>query len=450
MPSDRFEGASPSQLSSSASHLRETMPRTREGRISVGIFDHTGNSLGGGTLVPAHLAAILSRSYAVELIRDWKRYSLETVASSFSLDLSRVIQRAFDALSDDFRVPGKHSFYQQIRRSRILTEPYDLFIYCGHGVPPFCWARRGLVYCHFPNEFSPGVELRDSAAWRRRNAVDRLMRGRAYQLLWQIRMKRYAAVLANSAFTANWVKCRWGRPAEVLYPPVDLSVAESQKQNVIVSVGRFSANGRSKHQLAQIGAFREFSSNLSADWRIHLIGSCYSPQDKAYLESVRRAAQGLPATFSVNVDREHICRALAEAKLFWHTAGLLNDEAKSPNNAEHFGIATVEAMRAGCVPLVINSGGQREIIQNGASGFLCKDMEELVRNSVAVARDERGWRELSRQAYIGSRAFGSETFERRVSEIVSEWVHTGENCRAHTQGDESETAPSLVGGFHEP
>jgi L-malate glycosyltransferase len=152
----------------------------------------------------------------------------------------------------------------------------------------------------------------------------------------------------------------------------------------------------------------------------------------------------------VNVDREHICQALAEAKLFWHTAGLLNDEAKSPNNAEHFGIATVEAMRAGCVPLVINSGGQREIIQNPASGFLCEDMEELVRNSVAVARDERGWRELSRQAYIRSRAFGSETFERRVSEIVSEWVHTGENCRAHTPGDESETAPSLVGGFHEP
>jgi hypothetical protein len=57
------------------------------------------------------------------------------------------------------------------------------------------------------------------------------------------------------------------------------------------------------------------------------------------------------------LQRGSILRWLAEAKLFWHTTGLAVDELKRPEHAEHFGIATVKAMRAACVPVVIASGG---------------------------------------------------------------------------------------------
>jgi L-malate glycosyltransferase len=393
------------------------------GRISVGIFDHTGDSLGGAQLVAAHFAAVLSRSCAVELIRDWKEYGLEKAASAFCLDLSGVKQRNFEIPSfpsDGFGIPGGHSFREQMRRSRRLTQPYDVFIYCGHGIPPFCYARQGFLYCHFPFHPSPRIALRTSRPWLCRNRLDRLVRGVGYQLLWQIRMRGYKTVLANSLFTARSVESQWGRRAEVLYPPVDLKVPEIEKQNLIVSVGRFSPGSLTagKQQLEQIGAFRKFLTKVGGRWGMYLIGSCYTAGEKAYLAAVQRAAEGLPATFLVNVDREAVCRALGESKIFWHTQGLGNEETEKPYKAEHFGIATVEAMRAGCVPIVIASGGQKEIIQNASNGFLCDSLDQLVRNTVAVADDPRAFRTLSQRARQRSMAFTIEEFEQRVKHIV--------------------------------
>ncbi len=388
--------------------------------MSIGILDHTGESLGGGQLVAGHLASMLSRFYSVDLIRDWSEYSLETLGSAFSLDISRVKQRRLENAFEEFEVPGTNSIYRQIKRSRVVTEPYDLFIYCGHKAPPFCYAKHGFVYCHFPYySQAPKTQLKTSTRWLGRNHLDRWIRGMAYQGLWQIRMRGYNAILANSSFTAGWVERYWSRRAEVVYPPVCLTVPELPKRNLIVSLGRFvCARTGGKQHLAQIRALREFLSRVSENWKMVLIGSCHTDNDRAYLTSVQQAAQGLPATFLVNADRGVVCQALAESKIFWHAQGLSNNETETPHRAEHFGIATVEAMRAGCVPIVINSGGQREIVQHGSNGFVCGNLDELVGNSLAVARDERLRRVLSEQARQRSMDFTEEAFERRVRHIV--------------------------------
>jgi alpha-1,2-mannosyltransferase len=44
---------------------------------------------------------------------------------------------------------------------------------------------------------------------------------------------------------------------------------------------------------------------------------------------------------------------------------------------EHFGISVGEAMAAGCVPVVHDSGGPREIV--GGYGFLYDDVEDCVK-----------------------------------------------------------------------
>jgi glycosyltransferase involved in cell wall biosynthesis len=393
--------------------------------MSIGILDHTGLSVGGGQLVAGHLATMLSRFCPVDLIRDWRDYSLDRLGSAFSLDISRVRPRILEnAALEDFDIPGAQGFHQQMKRSRRLTEPYDLFIYCGHNAPPFCYAKRGLVYCHFPYYSpSPKIALKTSTRWLARNRLDRWLRGKAYLALWHMRMKKYDAILANSSFTAQWIERYWGRSAEVVYPPVGLTVPEAAKQNLIVTLGRFASSvTRSKQQLAQIGAFREFLSRVSEDWTMCLIGSYHTANERAYLTSLQQAAQGLPATFLVNADRGVVCEALARSKIFWHTQGLANDETETPYRAEHFGIATVEAMRARCVPIVIDSGGQREIVQEGRSGFLCKDLDELVQRTVDLARDECLFQVLSGRARERSMDFTNEAFERRVTEIVSQYL----------------------------
>ena len=399
--------------------------RAQKKPSNIGILDHAGPTLGGGQLVVGHLAEVLSQYYNVEVINGGSTYTLRDFTVAFGLDLSKVRERRIPELKGSFGIDGVSSLFRQDKQNtHTLTQPYDLFIYSGLGTPPPCFAKRGLVYCHFPFESSPLNWLTENVAGARRNRFARLVKAGAYRLIWRKRMQGYQRILANSQFTARWIDRRWGKSAEVLYPPVDIEVPVVEKRNIIVSIGRFVGRGRSKNQLEQVDAFREFVSKIREDWILRMIGSCgESSIDQAYLEIVRKAACGLPVEFLLNVDREVVIQSLAEAKLFWHTTGLSSDETLQPGLAEHFGIATVEAMRARCVPVVIASGGQREIIVNGISGFLTKDIDELARKSIAVTGDDKLLSLMGDHAKQRSMAFNRDVFEQRITTVVAECLN---------------------------
>src|ERR1700704_2415469 len=100
-------------------------------------------------------------------------------------------------------------------------------------------------------------------------------------------MRGYQTLLGNSKFTSGWIERRWERPSEVLYPPVAIEPASGGKENIIVSLGRFSASGRKNHAL-QLKAFRQFLLTTGGDWRLCLIGFCtHLPQDRAYLKQLQ-------------------------------------------------------------------------------------------------------------------------------------------------------------------
>ena len=402
------------------------------GRLRIGIFDHTGASVGGGTLVAARLATLLSKNYAVDFIRDWSGFSPGQLSSIFSLNLDGVNAAGCDAMWESFDVPGRYSLVQQLRRSEKLTAGYDLFIYAGHWVPPFCQARHGLIYCHFPIGLPSASELENNERWAHRTRLGRWLRTQVYRRAWQERFKGYDAILANSDFTAGWIQRRWGVPAEVVYPPVDLEVQESPKQNRIVTIGRFfGKEPRCKGHLAQIQSFREFLTKVHEPWELWMIGSALSTEDRAYLSTVQEAAGSLPVRFFVNVERRAVLEALAGAKVFWHTAGLFENKSANPIFAEHFGMATVESMRAGCVPIVINSGGQREIVESGINGFLCENIPALVENTLAIAESAALRSSMAREAKRRSFDFSAEAFDNHVLAIVSQTLCKQPKC-GHT------------------
>ena len=390
--------------------------------IRVGIFDHLSLRIGGGQLVVARMAAQLSDAYQVDVIHSGRGYTIPRLASAFQVDLRRVQERILPDSLESLGLPGRRSTWvdlpSRLRADRALTGPYDLFIYSGHGVPPFNSARHGLIYCHFPFELHPIHELPLTAGWDNRSAFSRWGRSIAYRLLWKHRMRGYQAVQCNSRFTAGWINRLWYRPAEVLYPPVALQVPRGEKRNSIVSVGRF-VQSDNKNLAQQLKAFREFYSTVGGNWRLHMIGFCADiPQDRAYVQHLRDLALGLPITFIVNAERKTVIRRLAEAKLFWHTTGL-NTEPEEPQAQEHFGIATVEAMLAGCVPLVPKRGGQTEIVEHEASGLLCENLDQLVRHSVRLAHEDDLRREMSRRAKDLSKRFSASAFERSFGQTVN-------------------------------
>lgn len=390
--------------------------------MKIGILDHLSLRLGGAQLVFAQMAANLSQTHQVDAIHSGAGYTLDSLAHAFDVDLSGVTERIIPDSLQAFGLPGKPSTWHYLRHgiqaNRQLTAPYDLFIYSGHTAPPFCFARHGLAYCHFPFEGQPSRIAETLERSRQRSIIDRWLRLRMHDGLWKLRMKGYDAVLANSQFTAGWIQRLWSRDAEVLYPPVSVQVPVLDKQNLIVTLGRFIDTDTKNHAL-QLDLFRKFLSANGNHWRLSLIGFCTTlPQDRAYLERLRQAAQGLPVSFVVNAERKEVLNCLGEAKLFWHTTALGEDSRLSPSSTEHFGIATVEAMAAGCIPFVPMSGGQPEIVQHENSGFLCHDENALIRYSCRVAQDESLRVKMSEQSRARSQQFGPTIFAQRLDQLV--------------------------------
>jgi glycosyltransferase involved in cell wall biosynthesis len=388
--------------------------------VKVGILDHLSTRLGGSQLVVACIASALSRRARVDIIHTGRGYRLATLAAAFEVDLGRVNERVVDRVPHSFARSLRAEFGEGRRFDRLLTEHYDLFIYSGHGVPPYSWAARAMAYCHFPFEASPVLTAESDPRWPDRTSLDRWLRRRIYQRRWRSRLQGYGDVLANSRFTAAWIEKLWGVPARVLYPPVTAAGPPGHRQNVIASLGRFVHSDR-KNTAAQIDAFARVRGRLGGEWRLVMMGFCADlEEDREALERLRRLAAGLPVVFLVNAPRREILAQLAAAKIFWHTAALEALGSTEPRYMEHFGIATVEAMQLGCVPIVPAGGGQPEIVEHGISGFLCEHFDALERHTAELAGDDPRWCTMSQAATRRGGRFGSEAFERCLEALMAD------------------------------
>lgn len=229
----------------------------------------------------------------------------------------------------------------------------------------------------------------------------------------------YDRIVANSGYGAQWVRRLWNRRCEVLVPAVTQRQG-GEKRRIIVSVGRFFApeRGHSKKQLEMVRAFARLSPE-HPDWELHLVGGC-APQDEPYLESVRRAAEGLPVVIHVGASGAELDALYAEASIYWHATGLGEDLVTDPERAEHFGITTVEAMSAGAVPIVMRAGGQLEIVREGIDGFFFSDVEGLLTRTRQVISDDALRDRLRVAAVERAELFSRSAFEQRLRAMVAE------------------------------
>jgi glycosyltransferase involved in cell wall biosynthesis len=122
-----------------------------------------------------------------------------------------------------------------------------------------------------------------------------------------------------------------------------------------------------------------------------------------------------------NVGRPQLRSLYLEAKIFWHAAGFGEGATTHPELSEHYGIATVEAMTAGCVPVVINQGAQPEIVEHGVSGFVWNTLEELQIYTLQLMREEALRERMSLAARDrAARCFTRERFEQDFASIVQD------------------------------
>ena len=230
----------------------------------------------------------------------------------------------------------------------------------------------------------------------------------------------YDAVVSNSAFTAAWVERYWGTESVVIHPPVTMQ-QRGDKEPIILAVGRFFAAeaGHSKKQLEMVEAFRRLVEGGLDGWSLHLVGGC-SEVDRPYLDQVRTAAEGLPVVLHVDAPGGELRDLYARASIYWQATGLGEDPERHPDRLEHFGIATVEAMSAGAVPVVIGLAGQLEIVEHGVHGFHFIDLDGLVRHTDALVADSDLLASLSVAAEERARDFSVDAFTATFEAVVAE------------------------------
>ena len=233
----------------------------------------------------------------------------------------------------------------------------------------------------------------------------------------------YQTIMANSVYTQGWISRLWRRPSDLLFPPiqVDRLHPAATREKAIVTVGRFFAPGlgHAKRQLEMVQFFGDIvrSGGLQG-WTLHVVGGC-EPSQEPYLAQVRAAANGLPVQIHPNAERTEVERLMSTSSIFWSATGFGEDEERRPWTSEHFGMTTVEAMAGGCVPVVIDRAGQKEIVREGVDGFRWSDPAGLAAATVRVAADDTLRAGLAASSIERAQAFSEKAFADQLRGIVA-------------------------------
>jgi glycosyltransferase involved in cell wall biosynthesis len=406
-------------------------------KIGLYIEHGVGNGVGGAELMMAYLASCWSQAHDVDLVHHRPPLTRERIQAFTTDDLTRVAIRCVprDPVASPFKDPVRR--YRSARDWHTgLSDRYDLFVACTHWLPPFSHAPNGVLLVLFPFYVRPHdtAEMTSLPPWKRTLS-------RAYHdFEWRQRMGSYGRHIAISEYSQLWTRRRWGIDPQVIWPPVDVSVPAADKRDLVLSIGRFSTMAHTKKQLEMMRLFARLHEAPLARWRYACVGGLNArPENFAYFNDVKKAGAGASTIVEANVDRKHLAELLGSARIFWHATGLDEDTDRHPELAEHFGICTVEAMAAGAVPVVINKGGQPEIVEHGVNGFVWNTAEEMARYTTLLAEDQALWATMSAAARARAQMFSRDRFVRDMSHVCG--VRVEATGGPHPSACQSPAAP---------
>jgi glycosyltransferase involved in cell wall biosynthesis len=280
-------------------------------------------------------------------------------------------------------------------------------------------APRGIFMCMFP---WPMPEF-PHARWCRLPLVKPLIdRALAHTLdRFPYAPDTYDVITANSQFTADWIKRLWNKDAPVVYSATELmpSPPSGGKEKIILTVGRYN---RDKQQHILIEVFREMEELHEAGWELHLAGQIHrqlGESARRYHDTLLERARGYPVTFHYDLSLEALRQLYGRSAIYWHAKGFGVPEDQ-PHRMEHFGITPLEAMSAGCVPVVMDAGGLRETVQHGVNGLRWRTLDEMRQQTLLLACNPELLAQFRARAVQVDPRFGMEPFLEAIERMVEE------------------------------
>lgn len=330
------------------------------------------DTLGGGERYTMAVATILQKlGYTVDV--EWGDAGIkEKLEKRFDIDLTNV------------------NFIKDVKRG----DGYDICFWVSDGSIPALKSRKNLLHFQVP--------------FRKVNGNS---------LINKFKLLRINKVIVNSNFTKQIIDNEFGIDSVVLYPPVSVDkFVSKKKENNILSVARFSNLMQGKRQDVLIDTFKNFQKS-NTNCKLILAGGVEVGANE-YIKEIEDKAKNSKIEVIKSPTFKELKDLYSKAKIFWSAAGFGVDEEKEPQKVEHFGITVVEAMAAGCVPIVFNAGGHKEIIMNGVDGFLWNETSDMYGLTKKLLSDEKLRKSIAFEAIKKSKNFSYEEFEKNFTTLL--------------------------------
>ena len=334
------------------------------------IYDPYWDSLGGGEKYMATIAKVLADSnFAVDIY--WPTNISQSVIDRFGIDLTSC------------HFVTKYS-----------THEYDLVFWNSDGSLPFSLAKKTFINMQFPHHGVSGHSLKN------------------------IIKSKFYTFLTNSKFTKEIIDREYWVKSQVLYPPIrtnDFKIGPKFKQ--ILYVARFSNLAQVKGHEILIQSFKNIYKQIP-EWKLILAGNTNIGTTDESFAKLKNLAADLPVEFVINPDLTDLKKLYSRASIFWSASGYGIDQRLHPEKAEHFGMTVVEAMSAGCVPIIVNLGGHPEIVTNTEDGFLWDEPRMLEKLTLDLISDTQKISYLSKLAQNKASVFDEDKFKVKLLELI--------------------------------
>lgn len=342
--------------------------------MKAAIYNQYLDTLGGGERYTIEFAIVLAKNgYEVDVEWDDPKI-LSIIAKRFG-----------------FKLPKNIKIVSSIQKGK----DYDLCFWVSDGSIPNLLARRNFIHFQVPFKDVGGRSL-----------------------INKMKLFKVEKVICNSNFTKKIVDEEFGVDSFCLYPPIDVvSFRPRRKEKLIIYVGRFSNLLQSKGQEVLIEQFKKLCGLGISDYKLVLAGGVEVGSEK-YLSKLEKLVDNYPIEIIKSPSFSKLKELYGKSKIFWSASGYGVDENLNPHQVEHFGMTLVEAMSAGCVPVVSSVGGHKEIISDKIDGFLWNNSNELIEITNQLLTVKGFAYKISKESISKSKKFAISEFEKKVLQII--------------------------------
>lgn len=295
------------------------------------------------------------------------------------------------------------------KRLEKVSKKFDLFFYCSRGNYVFK-AKKNIHVIHFPTKpITVQKRIKNPLFFKYEMNKDK-----AY-------INAYDYFLPNSKFTEKHFKKIWSdidsekveAKTKLCYHAVaEIKNLNLPKEKLILVLSRIE---KSKHLETLIEAYKN-SEYLKSNYKMVIAGGLTKSLEN-YLTELKTLVGDANIEFIVNSPFSKITELYNRAEIFWHCKGFGIDEEVEPELMEHFGMSTVEAMSAGCIPIVINEAGQKETVTEEC-GFRWNTFEELIQYTEQIAKQPEKMKAMSEAAKERAKYFNMENYIKNMKEIL--------------------------------